>query len=132
LPEALRRIREISQQYQIAIANVFHAGDGNLHPLLLYDANNPEMVQRVVQAGSDVLKVCVELGGSITGEHGVGIEKREDMRVQFSEASLSAQAALKEAFDPKRLFNPGKVLPTGSSCCSKPPLGGYRHPVDLG
>ncbi|MCL4319464.1 MAG: FAD-binding protein [Firmicutes bacterium] len=116
LPEALKKIREIAETYDVAIANVFHAGDGNLHPLLLYDGHNPDMVKRVVQAGSEILSVCVELGGSITGEHGVGIEKREDMFRQFTSQELAAQEALKKAFDPELLLNPGKLLPASSSC----------------
>ncbi|MCL4496158.1 MAG: FAD-binding protein [Firmicutes bacterium] len=116
LPEALERINEIGRRRDVRIANVFHAGDGNLHPLLLYDEHDKEMVRRVVDAGSEILAVCVELGGSITGEHGVGIEKREDMRRQFTESELAAQRALKHAFDPIDILNPGKLLPTASTC----------------
>ncbi len=116
LPEVLARIDDIGKRHAIRIANVFHAGDGNLHPLLLYDGHDAEMVTRVMQAGSEILAVCVELGGSITGEHGVGIEKREDMRRQFSEAELRAQQAMKEAWDPGALLNPGKLLPTAPPC----------------
>lgn len=116
LPEALARIAAIAKRYDIRIANVFHAGDGNLHPLLLYDGRDPQMVQRVIQAGSDILAVCVELGGSITGEHGVGVEKIEDMRRQFGEGDLKAQAAVKTAWDSEGLLNPGKLLPTAPRC----------------
>ncbi|OLZ08762.1 FAD-linked oxidase C-terminal domain-containing protein [Sulfobacillus thermosulfidooxidans] len=116
LPEALARIDTIARHYNIRIANVFHAGDGNLHPLLLYDGKDAAMVERVRQAGSEILAVCVELGGSITGEHGVGIEKREDMIKQFGPGELAAQEAVKYAWDPAGLLNPGKLLPAAAVC----------------
>lgn len=116
LPQTLARIEEIGKRYEVRIANVFHAGDGNLHPLLLYDAKDPLMVGRVIQAGSEILATCVEFGGSITGEHGVGIEKLAEMRHQFSESDLMAQRALKNALDPMGLLNPGKLLLTAASC----------------
>ncbi|MDA8207175.1 MAG: FAD-binding protein [Thermaerobacter sp.] len=116
LPEALERIAAIAEKYRIRIANVFHAGDGNLHPLLLYDKRDTDMVRRVVVAGSEILEACVELGGSITGEHGVGLEKLEEMRKLFGPADLEAQSALKRAFDPKGFLNPGKLLPAGPTC----------------
>ena len=116
LPETLACIAEIARRYDVRIANVFHAGDGNLHPLLLYDGRDPLMVGRVIQAGSEILATCVEFGGSITGEHGVGIEKLEEMRKQFSESDLAAQSALKQALDPWGLLNPGKLFPTAASC----------------
>lgn len=116
LPEALARIEAIAERYAIRIANVFHAGDGNLHPLLLYDGKDAAMVERVMAAGSEILGVCVELGGSITGEHGVGIEKREDMLKQFGPADIQAQEAVKKAWDPAGLLNPGKLLPTAPVC----------------
>ena len=111
LPEVLEQIAQIAERYRIRVANVFHAGDGNLHPLLLYDDRDPDEVSRVTQAGSEVLRVCVDMGGSITGEHGVGLEKLEEMRLQFDPHELAAQRALKASFDPKALLNPGKVLP---------------------
>ncbi|NMP23862.1 FAD-binding oxidoreductase [Sulfobacillus harzensis] len=122
LPEALERIAAIAAEYRIRIANVFHAGDGNLHPLLLYDKRDADMVKRVVAAGSEILKVCVELGGSITGEHGVGIEKLEEMRLLFSPQALAAQEALKMAFDPEKLLNPGKLLPSAPRCHEASPF----------
>ncbi len=122
LPETLARIADIATRYDVRIANVFHAGDGNLHPLLLYDGRDPLMVGRVIQAGSEILATCVEFGGSITGEHGVGIEKLEEMRKQFSEADLAAQNALKQAWDPMGLLNPGKLLPAAASCHEATPL----------
>jgi glycolate oxidase len=119
LPEALRAIADISRRYGIRIANVFHAGDGNLHPLLLYDDRDPDEVRRVVAAGHEVLAVCVALGGSITGEHGVGLEKRDDMAVQFGPAELALQQALKTAFDPAGILNPGKLLPQPGRCAAE-------------
>ena len=116
LPRALAEITAIGEHHQIAIANVFHAGDGNLHPLLLYNDRDPEEVKRVRQAGSEILALCVRLGGSITGEHGIGLEKREEMRLQFTPSALRAQSAIKAVFDPQELLNPGKVLPTAASC----------------
>ncbi len=121
LPEALSRIAEIGQRYDIQIANVFHAGDGNLHPLLLYDERDSDLVERVIAAGSEILEACVQLGGSITGEHGVGIEKREDMRRQFNDTELSAQYAVKDAFDPPGLLNQGKLLPSAPTCFEAKP-----------
>lgn len=112
LPEALQAIEQIARTYGIRIANVFHAGDGNLHPLLLYDDANVDEVARVIQAGHDILAVCVGMGGSISGEHGVGLEKRDDMRIQFTEAELGLQRAWKRALDPHDILNPGKIFPT--------------------
>lgn len=119
LPEALDTIGRIAKEYGIRIANVFHAGDGNLHPLLLYDDQDEEMVRRVRQAGSDILRMCLDFGGSITGEHGVGLEKMEELRWQMSDAAIEAQWALKRACDPKQLANPKKVLPVGSTCVAE-------------
>ena len=108
LPEALRRIGEICAAYGLRVANVFHAGDGNMHPLILYDVNDPEQQQKAEDAGMDILKMCVELGGCLTGEHGVGIEKRDLMRRQFSEADLAQQKRVRAAFDPRARLNPGQ------------------------
>lgn len=116
LPDALSVIQDLSETYGIRIANVFHAGDGNLHPLLLYDDQNPEEVSRVIEAGSRILQYCVKVGGSITGEHGIGLEKLREMSVQYTPADLKAQQAVKDAFDPNGLFNPGKLLPTPGQC----------------
>lgn len=116
LPEALRAIAQIAARYQIRIANVFHAGDGNLHPLLLYDDRDNEQVDRVRRAGSEILALCVELGGTISGEHGIGIEKLDDMLVQFSEKDLAAQRAVKWSFDPDGVLNPGKLIPHPPGC----------------
>ena len=111
LPEALRRTGEICAAYGLRVANVFHAGDGNMHPLILYDVNDPEQQQKAEDAGMDVLKLCVELGGALTGEHGVGIEKRDLMRAQYSEVDLAQQMRVRAAFDPQWRLNPAKVFP---------------------
>jgi glycolate oxidase len=111
LPEALRRIGEMSTSYNLQVANIFHAGDGNLHPLIMFDANDPDSFHRAERFGADILKLCVELGGCLTGEHGVGVEKRELMPVQFTPAELAQQRRIKEAFDPGWLLNSNKVFP---------------------
>ncbi len=116
LPEVLRRTRELSEQYGLRVANVFHAGDGNLHPLILYDANNSDELERAEAFGADILKLCVEVGGVLTGEHGVGVEKRDLMPVMFSKADLAQQERVKCAFDPKHLLNPGKMFPELHRC----------------
>jgi len=116
LPLVLKRVRELSEQYGLAVANVFHAGDGNLHPLILYDANKPGELERCEAFGAEILKLCVEVGGVLTGEHGVGIEKRDLMPAMFSQADLDHQQRLKCAFDDKGLLNPGKVFPTLHRC----------------
>ena len=116
LPEVLRRIFDLSTHYGLGVANVFHAGDGNLHPLILYDANKPGDMDRAETFGADILRCCVEVGGVLTGEHGVGIEKRDLMPVMFSEIDLRQQQAVKCAFDPDGLMNPGKVFPELHRC----------------
>jgi glycolate oxidase len=116
LPQVLKRMRELSETYGLRVANVFHAGDGNLHPLILYDANKPGELERTEAFGADILKLCVEVGGVLTGEHGVGVEKRDLMPTMFSEVDLAQQQRLKCAFDDKGLLNPGKVFPTLHRC----------------
>jgi glycolate oxidase len=116
LPLVLHRMKELSQKYDLRVANVFHAGDGNLHPLILYDANKDGELERAENFGADILRLCVEVGGVLTGEHGVGVEKRDLMPVMFSEDDLNAQQRLKCAFDEKGLLNPGKVFPTLHRC----------------
>lgn len=116
LPEVLARINELSDHYGLDVANVFHAGDGNLHPLILYDANVPGELERVEEFGAEILKACVEVGGVLTGEHGVGIEKRDLMETMFSEVDLKVQQRVKCAFDPQSLLNPGKVFPELHRC----------------
>jgi glycolate oxidase len=116
LPLVLARMRELSDRYRLRVANVFHAGDGNLHPLILYDANKPGELERAEEFGAAILRLCVEVGGVLTGEHGVGVEKRDLMPEMFSEADLDQQQRLKCAFDEKGLLNPGKVFPTLRRC----------------
>jgi len=116
LPLVLKRTRELSEHYGLRVANVFHAGDGNLHPLILYDANKPGELERTEEFGAEILKLCVEVGGVLTGEHGVGVEKRDLMPAMFSEIDLNQQQRLKCAFDAKGLLNPGKVFPTLHRC----------------
>jgi glycolate oxidase len=116
LPEVLHRIGEVSRKYGLRIANVFHAGDGNLHPLILYNSREDGETERAVKAGSEVLKVCADVGGSITGEHGVGIEKMEDMRFIFTEEEMNAQRQIRDVFNPDNLCNPGKVFPKPARC----------------
>jgi glycolate oxidase len=116
LPLVLARMRELSDKYRLRVANVFHAGDGNLHPLILYDANQPGELERAEEFGAEILRLCVEVGGVLTGEHGVGVEKRDLMPSMFSEADLEQQQRLKCAFDERGLLNPGKVFPTLHRC----------------
>jgi glycolate oxidase len=111
LPHVLKRIGEMSAQYGLQVANVFHAGDGNLHPLIMFDANDPESFRKAESFGADILKLCVEVGGCLTGEHGVGVEKRDLMGVQFEKHELDQQRRIKSAFDPDWLLNPHKVFP---------------------
>jgi glycolate oxidase len=116
LSEVLRAISRLSEQHGLRVANVFHAGDGNLHPLILYDANAPGEIERAEEFGADILRLCVEVGGVLTGEHGVGVEKRDLMGTMFDEADLAQQQRLKCAFDPDGLLNPGKVFPELHRC----------------
>ena len=116
LPEVLMRISKMSQKYELRVANVFHAGDGNLHPLIMYDANKLGELERAEEFGTEILILCVEVGGVLTGEHGVGVEKRDLMEKVFTEEDLKQQQRLKCAFDPNGLLNPGKVFPTLHRC----------------
>ncbi|HSI40241.1 MAG TPA: FAD-linked oxidase C-terminal domain-containing protein [Xanthobacteraceae bacterium] len=116
LPLVLSRMAELSVQHGLQVANVFHAGDGNLHPLILYDANKPGELESAEAFGNDILRLCVEVGGVLTGEHGVGVEKRDLMPTMFNETDLAQQQRLKCAFDPKSLLNPGKMFPTLHRC----------------
>jgi glycolate oxidase len=116
LPEVLRHIRDISARYGIRIANVFNAGDGNLHPLLLFDERDPDQRERVLQASEEIIRVCAAVGGSLSGEHGIGIEKREDMPLVFTELDLAAMQKVRAVFNPQNLCNPGKVFPTPGRC----------------
>ncbi len=112
----LRRIEELSAACGLRVANVFHAGDGNLHPLILFDANKPDELEKAERFGADILKLCVEVGGVLTGEHGVGVEKRDLMPAMFTEDDLNQQQRLKCAFDPTQILNPGKVFPELHRC----------------
>jgi len=131
LPHVLRRIGEMSEEYGLKVANVFHAGDGNLHPLIMFDANDPESFRRAEAFGGDILKLCVEVGGCLTGEHGVGVEKRDLMPVQFAPHELAQQRRIKSAFDPAWLLNPHKVfpLPTPSPSAGEGWAGAARSRV---
>ena len=116
LPEVLRGMQKMSEQYGLRVANVFHAGDGNLHPLILYDANKPGELDKAEAFGADILRLCVKVGGVLTGEHGVGVEKRDLMGEMFNEVDLDVQMRVKVAFDPSALLNPGKVFPQLHRC----------------
>jgi glycolate oxidase len=116
LPLVLRRIGELSRQLGLQVVNVFHAGDGNLHPLILFDANKPGDLARTEQLAGHILELCIEVGGTITGEHGVGVEKLNQMCVQFGAGELTRFHGVKQAFDPKGLLNPGKAVPSLHRC----------------
>jgi glycolate oxidase len=116
LAEMLRTIGEMEGKYALRCVNVFHAGDGNLHPLILFDANDPDEMRRCELFGADILETSIRLGGTVTGEHGVGVEKLNSMCVQFSPAERAQMMAVKSAFDPAGLLNPGKVIPSLQRC----------------
>jgi glycolate oxidase len=129
LPQVLRRIDELATEYRLQVANVFHAGDGNLHPLICYDAAAPGEPERAEELANLILRACLDLGGSITGEHGVGVDKKGQMPAMFSEGDLEGFHRLRCAFDPHGLANPGKVMPTPRLCGEVP--GPYReHPLE--
>ena len=123
MPQVLERIGELSAAYGLRVANVFHAGDGNLHPLVLYDSNVEGDLEKAESLGAEILKLCVEVGGVLSGEHGVGIEKRDLMPCMFKDADLDAQERVKAEFDPQQVLNPGKVFPTLRRCAE----GGAMH-----
>jgi glycolate oxidase len=129
LTHVLARMREMSARYGLRVANVFHAGDGNLHPLILYDANQPGQLERTEEFGAEILKLCVEVGGVLTGEHGVGVEKRDLMPVMFNEDDLNQQQRVKCAFDPAQILNPGKVFPHLHRCAELGRLHVHRGQV---
>ena len=122
LPEVLGRITEMSEECGLGVANVFHAGDGNLHPLIMFDANDPESFRKAEKFGGDILKLCVDVGGCLTGEHGVGVEKRDLMTYQFNPTELNQQRRIKSAFDPDWLLNPSKVFPLEPTPSTVKPL----------
>jgi glycolate oxidase len=129
LADILERIADLSRQHELRVANVFHAGDGNLHPLVCYDGTSEEQRAKAESLAGEIIVACVELGGSITGEHGVGVDKKRYMPRMFSEADLDAFQKLRCAFDPDGLANPGKVMPTPRLCGEVP--GPYReHPLE--
>jgi len=126
LPEVIAKVCEICDQRGLRLSNVFHAGDGNLHPNISFDRRDPDELARVLEAGSEILEICVAAGGVITGEHGVGVEKRDFLHLVFSEADLDAMRRLRAAFDPERVCNPGKAFPTTRFCAeSNPKARGY-------
>lgn len=129
LVETMKSVYDIADRYDLTMLNVFHAGDGNLHPLIAFDSSDPETNQRVREAGEEILAVALKAGGALSGEHGIGIEKRDMMRANFSDLDLDAQARLKESFDPAGVFNPTKVLPEGSRCFD---FGGVRRELPDG
>jgi len=129
LVETMKSVYEIADRYDLTMLNVFHAGDGNLHPLIAFDSSDPETNERVHQAGAEIIAVALKAGGALSGEHGIGIEKRDMMHTNFTELDLDAQARLKEAFDPAGIFNPTKVLPEGSRCFD---FGGVRRELPDG
>jgi len=116
LVEALERIYEIVDRHDLLVLNVFHAGDGNLHPILAYDSRVPGAVERVHAAGREIIEMSLDMGGALTGEHGIGVEKREHMDRMFSAVDLDQQSRLRASFDPHCRMNPGKVLPSAHSC----------------
>jgi glycolate oxidase len=129
LPEVLSGMAELSRRHGLRVANVFHAGDGNLHPLICYDEEVSGQGALAEQVAGEILNYCVEAGGSITGEHGVGADKKNYMPRMFNDADLDAMQRVRDAFDPARLCNPGKVLPTPRLCGEVP--GPYRqHPAE--
>ena len=129
LVETMTAVYEIADRYDLTMLNVFHAGDGNLHPLIAFDASDSEVDQRVHEAGDEIVALCLRNGGALSGEHGVGLEKRDLMRTSFTELDLDAQARLKETFDPIGVFNPSKILPEGSRCFD---FGGIRRELPDG
>jgi glycolate oxidase len=129
LPYVLRRVNEIVEAHGLRVGNVFHAGDGNLHPNLLFDPRRPGEEARVIQAGAEILRVCAEVGGSISGEHGIGLEKMDFMPLIFSEADLEAMRQVKLAFNPRGLCNPGKIFPTHRSC-GETGIAYRPHPIE--
>ena len=111
LPRVLARVMEIGAEHRLRVANVFHAGDGNLHPCILYDRRDPDQLERVERASREMMRVCIEAGGTVTGEHGIGLDKRDYMDGLFEQTTLEAMCALKRVFDPAGLANPAKILP---------------------
>jgi glycolate oxidase len=129
LPEVMHAIDGIARDYALPVGNVFHAGDGNLHPLLIFDRREPRQVQAVVDAGTEILRTCIEMGGTISGEHGIGYEKRETLSLVFSTDDLAAMGRVRDVFDPARSFNPDKIFPSGAACGEVGTRIGERAPA---
>ncbi len=129
LVEAMAGVYEIADRLGLTMLNVFHAGDGNLHPLIAFDASDPVVAEKVRQAGDEIVELCLSMGGALSGEHGIGVEKRDLMSVSFSDIDIDAQARVKDVFDPSHLLNPDKVLPSGSRCFD---FGGVRREIPEG
>ena len=116
IPQMYKTIMEIGKKYDIQIVNVFHAGDGNIHPVMLFDERDPSQTERVLKAGGEILQACLDAGGSVTGEHGIGVEKVKFMKQMFSEDDLDVMSALRSAFNPNNRLSPDKMLPTAGAC----------------
>jgi glycolate oxidase len=116
LPQITHEIERIAHEYDVKVGNLYHAGDGNLHPLLCFDRREPRTVQAIVEAGTEILATCISMGGTISGEHGVGHEKRDSLSLVFDTADLAAMGRVRDVFDPRSLFNPDKIFPTGAVC----------------
>jgi FAD/FMN-containing dehydrogenase len=127
MAQAISSIQQIGRQHNVVLSNVFHAGDGNLHPNISFDSNDAQQRQQVLAAGDEILKLCVSLGGTLSGEHGIGMEKRDHMPLIFSPEQLETQMLLRDAVDPTGLANPGKILPTGRGCTE----AGFRGAAHL-
>ncbi len=130
LPEMMRFIYQVGERYGLRIANIFHAGDGNLHPCIMFDERKPEELERALLASADILKRCVELGGSVTGEHGIGLEKRSFLPFMFSPEELAVMQKVKKVFDPDQVLNPGKIFPEGA-VAEEPMVIGKRRPAPM-
>jgi glycolate oxidase len=129
LPEILERIRAIGERHRLTIANVFHAGDGNLHPILLYDERDRDQIRRVLEASREILEACIELGGSVTGEHGIGVEKISMLERLFSADDLATMRKVRDVFNPEGLANPNKIFATGTRTCLEPIRPGRQAPL---
>lgn len=127
LPQILNEIAQIAQRHHLKIANVFHAGDGNLHPVVLFDERDPEQVKHVLEAGGDILRACIDVGGALTGEHGIGVEKQEFLGMMFSDDDMDTMIKLRSVFNPDERLNPGKLFPTGGNCCPHLPRADEAH-----
>ncbi|MBI4640905.1 MAG: FAD-binding oxidoreductase, partial [Candidatus Tectomicrobia bacterium] len=129
LPEVLSKISQLSEKYHLRVANVFHAGDGNLHPLILFDERNEEELKNVPLISQEILKVCVDVGGALSGEHGIGLEKIDAMSLVFTDDDLDVMLKVRTALNPKNLCNPGKIFPTPGRCVELRPTSTQLHPT---